>query len=123
MLSFGIFDHLPVSIGNLTLPVLNLQYFLHSIIDKINKKKSSDFFKYSLIARKNLLHIMFGKFNNIRLYMLHVTVAIIAITLSCKETINTHKKKHKQKQKHYVKRVSYMSRGITYYSYKKSKLN
>lgn len=92
MLSFGIFDHLPVSIGNLTLPVLNLQYFLHSIIDKINKKKSSDFFKYSLIARKNLLHIMLGKFNNIRLYMLHVTVAIIAITLSCKEAINTHKK-------------------------------
>lgn len=89
MLSFGIFDHLPVSIGNLTLPVLNLQYFLHSIIDKINKKNPVIFFKYSLIARKNLLHIMFGKFNNIRLYMLHVTVAIIAIILSCKETINT----------------------------------
>lgn len=38
--------------------------------------------------------------------MLHVTVAIIAITLSCKEIIHTHKKNIKQK--YYVKRVSYI---------------
>lgn len=52
MLSFGIFDHLPVSIGNLTLPVLNLQYFLHSIIDKINNKNPVIFFNtVSLLER------------------------------------------------------------------------